>query len=205
MAAEQASTAARSLFTPQLSSLVRSSERIWTSQTLPAYGIDCVSESLREMKGAAQECDCVQASGYYLSLGRGGTGELMCSEIRTNMHIPPHSSEVRGPVSADVGLGQEAPTRNVPHPPSPLLRGGNNSRTETKTRLPAGSELLIVLPGPSSQEAEQASQETGQSSVSFFICTTLPGRLHLVHLGLQNSEIEILEAVKQRQDMISES
>lgn len=136
---------------------------------LPACEIDCVSENLREMNGAAQECDCVQASGYYLSLGGGGTGELMCSEIRTNMHILPHSCEVRGPSSllldsADVGLGQEAPTRNVPHPPSPLLRGGNNSRTETKTRLPAGSELLIVLPGLSNQEAEQASQETGQSS-----------------------------------------
>lgn len=101
--------------------------------------------------------------------GAGGTGELMCSQIRTNMHILPHSCEVRGPSSllldsADVGLGPEAPTTKVPHPPSPPQRGGNNTRTETITRLPAGCERLIVLPGPSNQETEQPAEEAGQSS-----------------------------------------
>ena len=99
------------------------------------------------MNEAAQDCWCVPASWYCLSLGVGdGTGELTCFEIRTSMHILPHSCEVRGPSSllqgSDVGLGREAPTTNVPHPPSPPQRVGNNSRTWRKTRLPTGSQLL---------------------------------------------------------------
>lgn len=66
----------------------------------------------------------------------------------TYSHIPARSG---GPSSllldsAEAGPGREAPPAETFHIHILLRREGNNGRTETKTRPPTGSELLIVCP-----------------------------------------------------------